>query len=177
MKGYSVKGAGHRAPRKHHVPVVSEIKFPPGVLVAYTDGSTYRSNPGPIGWAVLFVRDNDEEMNPVTFCVPWQLVGAHEHGSSSRAELMGVVWALEHAPHEDLVIRCDSLATVNACLGLFHPRRNLDLWQRFHTVVNNRKRHGLSTHFEHVRGHYQDHYNKRVDRLAAEHLRDSAASQ
>lgn len=177
MKHYSVKAAGHRPKHRHKEPVViPEVHFPPGELVAYTDGSTFRRNPGPIGWAVLYVRDNDDEMDPVTFTIPWQLVGAHKCGSSTRAELMAIVWALEHAPHENLTIRSDSLVTINTCNGLWTAHKNNDLWARYERVMERRTRHGLVTTFEHVRGHYQDRYNKRVDKLASEHLRTTGLS-
>ena len=131
--------------------------LPANTLVAYTDGSTYRNNPGPVSWAVVFVRDG-------VVCRVEH--GALSHGTNNRAELLAVIWALERETTEDLVIRSDSLYVVNCATQRWQRRANLDLWERFERAYAYRTRRGLATTFEHVHGHQADPYNIFVDEEA-----------
>lgn len=172
-----MKAAGHRAPRTTRVtaPPPPVVGFAPGRLVAYTDGTTFRGNPAPIAWAALFVRDDRAEPDPHDPTRPFALAGAHALGNNNRAELMAIVSAIEHAPHEHLTVRTDSLLTLNCCTAAWPRRGDPGLWARFCAIIAKRERHGLATDFEHVRGHHQDPYNKDVHRLATEHAHRCAA--
>lgn len=149
---------------------------PPGLLIAYTDGSTFRANPGPISWAVVYTRDGEHEARPSgEEGEPWELVGAYATGTNNRAELMAVCWAVEHAPAEDLMIRSDSMMTVRCARGEWTARKNNDLWERFREAVRQRFERGLMTDIEHVKGHYKDEFNKRADFLASRHAENNFA--
>ena len=127
-------------------------------VIAYTDGSTHIHNPGPISWAVVYVDQS---------VIVHEDSGALWEGTNNRAELMGVIWAMERCPfHTDLLIRSDSTYVVNIAKGLWNARSNLYLWQRFHEAKALRKKKGLKTAFSYVRGHFDDEYNKRADCLA-----------
>lgn len=129
------------------------------MIIAYTDGSTRLSNPGPMAWSVVYV-ENDE--------IIAEEAGALYHGTNNKAEILGVIWALEHQDREDLVIRSDSVLTLNIATGVWRAKTNLDLWERFHVIMNKRDSRGLATQFQYVKGHSTDIYNKRADSLARE---------
>lgn len=139
----------------------------PGRLLAYTDGSTFRANPGPISWAIVFVRDDRVEL----FADGRERieVGAHHHGTNNRAELMGIIRALEIETVEDLTVVSDSMVTVRCAKGEFRRNANLDLWSRFDAALGVRERRGLKTGFRHVKGHHVNPHNRLADRLAAAH--------
>ena len=125
--------------------------------IAYTDGSTHKTNPGPMSWAVVYVEDDQ---------VVKEETGALYTGTNNKAELLAVIWALEHEATEDLVIRSDSLFVLNIATGLWTPRANFDLWERFESALAKREKRGLATQFQHVKGHHLDPYNRRADSLA-----------
>lgn len=128
------------------------------MLIAYTDGSTWKSNPGPMSWAVVYVRDDE---------IVCEETGSFHTGTNNRAELMAVIWAMERYGHnEDLLIRTDSTLTANIGMGVWQPRTNLELWERFAVAIGRRERKGLATQFQHVKGHAHDPYNRRADWLA-----------
>lgn len=141
-------------------------------LLAYTDGSTWKKNPGPMSWAVVFVRDDVVATD--TFGADRVLVGASGHGTNNRAELMGVITALEHETGEDLTILTDSLVTLRCATGLYQRHANRDLWERFDRALDLRKMRGLATSFRHVKGHNGNKYNNMADRLASEHAESIA---
>lgn len=138
-----------------------------GRLHAYTDGSTFRANPGPISWAVVFVRDDEIELDNMGR--ERIEVGAHHHGTNNRAELMAVIRALELERLEDLTVVSDSMVTVRCAKGEFRRNANLDLWQRFEAALETRRRRGLKTGFRHVKGHHVNPHNRLADRLAGAH--------
>lgn len=127
------------------------------MLIAYTDGSTLLENPGPMSWAVVYV-EHDQIVREET--------GALYAGTNNRAELLAVIWALEHEAGQDLTIRSDSLYTLNIASGLWRAKSNVDLWERFDRALEKRELRGLVTQFEHVKGHHVDAFNKRADALA-----------
>lgn len=97
-------------------------------------------------------------------------------GTNNRAELEAVIMALECEADDDLTIVCDSELTIRIIQGVYSPRANLDLWQRFNTLLTRRDDRRLATHWIHTRGHqtpgsatwHPGHgpYNRRADELA-----------
>lgn len=138
-----------------------------GRLYAYTDGSTFRANPGPISWAVVFVRDDRVALLPDGR--ERIEVGAHHHGTNNRAELMGIIRALESETIEDMTVVSDSMVTIRCAKGEFRRNANLDLWERFDAALELRRRRGLRTGFQHVKGHHVNPHNRLADRLASAH--------
>ena len=140
---------------------------PEGRLLAYTDGSTWKSNPGPMAWAVVWVRDG--QLVQGDDGVARTQAGAYREGTNNRAELMGVVWAMEHECTEDITVVTDSMVTVKCANGIYQRHANRDLWARFEEALQKRARRGLETRFVHVKGHHVDPFNRMADRLAGEH--------
>jgi ribonuclease HI len=127
------------------------------MIIAYTDGSTWRKNPGPMAWAVVYVENS---------IIVGELQGALYHGTNNRAEILGVIWALENEDRKDLVIRTDSIAVLNVATGIWRAKANMELWDRFNAIINKRDSRGLATQFQYVKGHGMDVYNRRADELA-----------
>jgi ribonuclease HI len=136
---------------------------------AYTDGSTFGPQPAPISWAVVFVKDGvmvDER------------IGAGPLGSNNRAELHGVIMALEDDRFDEMTVVSDSKLTILACLSVYTPQANLDLWDRYDVAITRREARGAATHYLHVKGHttptgdrwdpIHSLHNRRADKLAAE---------
>lgn len=144
-----------------------------GKLLAYTDGSTFQSNPGPMSWAVVYVRDGMIERTGEG--LPRELTGACETGTNNRAELMGVIWALENETSESLIVMTDSLVTMKCATGVYRRNANKDLWERFEKAMTFRERRGLATEFCHVKGHHVDPFNRKADKLASEHAKAAFA--
>jgi ribonuclease HI len=140
-----------------------------GTRYAFTDGSTWRSNPGPIAWSVVFVEEGHPEGTRdgrrQALCVG-ELTGAHAEGTNNVAELMAVVWALEHERLRDLVVVTDSILIYNLCRGTWRARSHRDLYARFERALAVRQRRGLATDFRIVKGHNKDPWNRRADQLA-----------
>lgn len=152
-------------------PIPSQY-YVPGKLYVYTDGSTYKSNPGPISWAVIFIRDGHVVKENGVDRIE---VGAAATGTNNRAELMGVIWALEREKREDLEVMTDSLFVLYGAKGIHKRRKNRDLWHRLDEAVAFRTRRGLTTEFTHVRSH-QDPFNRQADKLATKHAQSNFAS-
>jgi ribonuclease HI len=152
------------------------IQVPPtwikGQLYAYTDGSTFRSNPGPISWAVVYVRDgailyngNKERSH----------VGAYATGTNMRAELYGLIWALKYETTEDLIVMTDSQVMVNCANGDSKRHANKDLWEQYEEFLLAREKRNLITQITHVKGHGNDPFNRHVDKMASAHARQNYA--
>lgn len=135
-------------------------------LYIYTDGSTFRANPGPMSWAVVYVENNIATSTEV---------GAAAQGTNNRAELMAVIWALERGPERDFTIRSDSMITLKCASGEYRRRSNLDLWKRFDSALKKRRDKGFATQFEYVKGHDADEFNRMADKLAGQHARANFA--
>ena len=165
MLAFQRRRCGYR--RRQRKPVVKHVPDP-GQLLAYTDGSTFRANPGPMSWAVVFVRDGAvADERTVTGCL--------HAGTNNRAELLAVIVALEHETTEHLTVMTDSMVTIKCATGVYRRHANRDLWARFDRALEVRSRRGLRTEFRHVKGHHVDPFNKMADALAAEHGRNAFA--
>lgn len=127
-----------------------------------------------MSWAVVYVRNGAVETDAEG--AQRIALGALGEGTNNRAELMGVITALERETREDLTIMTDSLVTLRCASGLYRRHANLDLWERFDQALDIRKRRGLQTNFRHVKGHNGDRFNNMADRLASEHAESLARS-
>jgi ribonuclease HI len=130
-------------------------------LIVYTDGSS-RDNPGPGGYgAILKWGDSEKELSK-----------GFLRTTNNRMELMAVIAALESLKKTglDIVIYSDSQYVVKAVeqgwlknwlATDFKGKKNKDLWLRFYELAS---RHRIK--FNWVRGHADNPYNNRCDRLA-----------
>jgi ribonuclease HI len=146
---------------------------------AYTDGACLANPNGPGGWAAVVALSGG-------VADTWELWGHLSSTSNNRAEILGVLAALEWAPAQStIVVRSDSQYTVNVLAGTYKAKANVDLWTELRRVVAEKS---LTVRPEWVRGHAGDPGNERADRLAvlgavngdieqAEQLRAKAGSE
>lgn len=130
-------------------------------LVVYTDGSS-RGNPGPGGYGAILKWGTIEK----------ELTNGYRRTTNNRMELMAVIAALESLKKEQLniIIYSDSQYVVKAVeqgwlknwLKIdFKDKKNKDLWLRYHELA---QQHRIK--FSWVRGHADNPYNNRCDKLA-----------
>ena len=134
-------------------------------VTIYTDGAC-SGNPGPGGWgAVLRYGEYEREMS-----------GGEGSTTNNRMELTGVITALE-ALREPCIVELysDSKYVVDALSKGWavswrkrgwikadkKPALNADLWEKLLSLA---EMHELRCHW--VRGHAENEYNNRCDRLA-----------
>jgi ribonuclease HI len=131
-------------------------------LVIYTDGAS-RGNPGPGGYGAILRWGNAEK----------EISHGYRRTTNNRMELMAVIAALESLKKADLniTIYSDSQYVVKAveqgwlkkwiATNFSGDKKNKDLWLRYHELA-------LHHHvkFVWVKGHAQNSYNNRCDRLA-----------
>lgn len=136
-------------------------------VVIYTDGAC-SGNPGPGGWgAILCAKGVQKEIS-----------GGEKLTTNNRMELMAVIMALEALTRPcEVDLYSDSAYVVNAFnnnwVGSWQRNgwknsakaevANKDLWQRL-LVQTGRHR----VHFIKVKGHADNEFNNRCDRLAVE---------
>ena len=136
----------------------------------YTDGSCLQ-NPGPGGWAFLWVHpDGVDTMaadgvgtmaadgakrKHITQC------GGEYKTTNNRMELQAVIEALLFIPHEGIDIYTDSLWVMRCANGTWKRKANLDLWDKFDSIAKHK-----DLRWTWVRGHCGNIYNTQVDRLA-----------
>jgi ribonuclease HI len=133
-----------------------------GKLIVYTDGSS-RGNPGPGGYGAILKWGNTEK----------EISGGYQRTTNNRMELMAVIAALESLkkPNLDIIIYSDSQYIVKAVeLGWLKTwlatnfnggKKNKDLWLRYNELAG---QHTIK--FNWVKGHAENPYNNRCDRLA-----------
>ena len=134
------------------------------MITAYIDGGS-RGNPGPAGYGVQIVGDDD--------AVVAELHGSLSHSTNNVAEYHGLLaalaWAVDHG-HKTLHIRSDSELLVKQLRGEYRVKNPglQPLYQDARALVG---RLGRVT-FEHVRREY----NKEADRLANLAMDEAAAT-
>jgi ribonuclease HI len=129
----------------------------PEAYQAYTDGACLANPNGPGGWAAVVARNG-------VSADTWELWGHLSSTSNNRAEVLGVLAALEWVPpRSTIVVRSDSQYTVNVLAGTYKAKANVDLWTELRRVVAEKS---LIVRPEWVRGHAGDPGNERADRLA-----------
>lgn len=134
-------------------------------VIIYTDGAC-SGNPGPGGWGVVLKYKNIEK----------ELSGREEHTTNNRMELTAVIKALAALKKSCKVfLHSDSSLIINAFNEKWlerwkkkdwktksnNDRRNKDLWLKILELV---ELHDIT--WIKVKGHADDEYNKRADRLA-----------
>jgi ribonuclease HI len=132
-------------------------------IIIYTDGSS-RGNPGPGGYGtILMFGDRRKEIS-----------GGYKLTTNNRMELMAVIAGLEALKRSDLpiVIYSDSKYVVDAVTKGwlenwfktgFKGKKNRDLWERYAELSK-----GLKIQFKWVKGHADNPFNNRCDKLATE---------
>ncbi len=136
--------------------------MPANKLIIYTDGSS-RGNPGPGGYgAILKWGDTEKEISR-----------GYQHTTNNRMELMAVIAALESLKKANLniIIYSDSQYIVKAveqgwlkkwlATNFKDGKKNKDLWLRYNELAS---QHHIK--FNWVKGHAENPYNNRCDRLA-----------
>jgi ribonuclease HI len=131
-------------------------------LVVYTDGSS-RGNPGPGGYAAILKWGDTEK----------ELSGGFTRTTNNRMELMAVIAALESLKRTGLniLVYSDSQYVVRAieegwlknwiASNFKGGKKNKDLWLRYNELAS---KHNIK--FNWVRGHADNPYNNRCDKLA-----------
>jgi ribonuclease HI len=131
-------------------------------LVVYTDGSS-RGNPGPGGYAAILKWGDTEK----------ELSGGFRLTTNNRMELMAVIAALESLKRTGLniLVYSDSQYVVKAieqgwlknwiATNFKGGKKNKDLWLRYYDLAS---KHNIK--FNWVRGHADNPYNNRCDKLA-----------
>lgn len=134
-------------------------------VTVYTDGAC-SGNPGPGGWCAILIYNGTEKV----------LSGGKKLTTNNEMELTAVVQALGALKEKcEVELYSDSLYVVNAVnKGWINNWRkngwknskkeilpNLELWQAFDPLINTHK-----VTFIWVKGHAQNEYNERCDRIA-----------
>ena len=130
----------------------------------YTDGAC-SGNPGPGGWgAVLTWRGREKEIS-----------GWSGHTTNNRMELLAAIRALEALRRPVRVVLVTDSQYLKKGITEWLPRwegagwrtkaggsvKNQDLWRRLRSAM---ERHRVEWRW--IKGHAQDPYNERADRLA-----------
>jgi ribonuclease HI len=134
-------------------------------VVIHTDGAC-SGNPGPGGWAAILVWNGTEK----------EISGGEPDTTNNRMELTAAIEALRRLKEPcDAVLRSDSAYLVKAFnegwirtwqaegwrAGKRNEVKNVDLWK---TLIELAGRHRIR--WELVKGHSDDEWNERCDRLA-----------
>jgi len=144
-------------------------------VTIYTDGAC-SGNPGPGGWgAILCYRGTEKELS-----------GGEAMTTNNRMELTGVIAALEALKEPCAVeLWSDSKYVIDALEKGWavswkrkgwiksdkKPALNSDLWERLLALT---EKHEM--HYHWVKGHADNEYNNRCDRMAVEQ-RDRFAAE
>ena len=141
-------------------------------MTIYTDGSC-RYNPGPGGFGVIVLNDQDEVVN--------YHAEQSEETTNNREELKAILWAFlkygvpAAAGTEPPTVYSDSAYCINTFTNWMFSwakngwiksdkkvPENLDLIQMFYRRWNQ----GYRINFQKVKGHSGEKWNEMVDRLA-----------
>jgi len=145
-------------------------------IVVYTDGAC-SGNPGPGGWGavIIFPDGTVQEMS-----------GGEEHTTNQRMEMKAAIKALSTLePSSKVELYSDSAYLVNAFLqgwlekwkknGWLTAKKkdvdNRDLWEELVTLEEK-----LNITWKKVKGHSNDYYNDKCDKLAREAIPKGASS-
>lgn len=132
----------------------------------YTDGSA-RGNPGPGGWAAVFVMEGKEI----------EIGGRSDHATNNQMELQGAIEALRYCKNnnlENIEIVSDSKYVI---LGITEwivgwqkngwrnaakkPVVNRELWEELHALNQ-----AIKPKWSYVEGHAGHEHNERADIIA-----------
>ncbi|MDI6401000.1 ribonuclease HI [Balneolaceae bacterium ANBcel3] len=136
-------------------------------VIVYTDGAC-SGNPGPGGWGAILIHNKREK----------SISGSEAHTTNNRMELTAIIEALNALKKPcQVAIHSDSALIINAFTDGWidnwlrrgwkkadkKPVENRDLWERLLTAM---KPHRVE--WVKVKGHSDNEYNNRADRLAVE---------
>ena len=136
--------------------------MPGNKLIVYTDGSS-RGNPGPGGYGAILKWGTTEK----------EISGGYRRTTNNRMELMAVIAALESLikTNLDILVYSDSQYIINTvekgwlknwiATDFKGGKKNKDLWLRYNELAG---QHHIK--FNWVKGHADNPYNNRCDRLA-----------
>lgn len=134
-------------------------------VIIYTDGAC-SGNPGPGGYAAVLMYNGREK----------EIVGAEKDTTNNKMEMMAVIKGLEALKFPcEVTIYSDSSYVVDSIeKGWIYgwkkkgwiksdkkPVKNVELWERLLELMNIHK-----VSFVKVKGHADNEYNNRCDRLA-----------
>ncbi len=118
----------------------------------YTDGSC-SGNPGQGGWAGLIIDDQKIET---------EISGFESNTTNNRMELLAVIKSIEKIEDGSAInLYSDSQYVINSITKNWKKEKNVDLWNELEKVLVNK-----SVQWFWVRGHSDNEFNNRVDRLA-----------
>lgn len=140
-------------------------------VTIYTDGAC-SGNPGPGGYgAVLIYNGNEREIS-----------GGEKSTTNNKMEMMGVIKALEMLKEKcDVEVYSDSAYVVNSINNKWvyswkknnwiksdkTKAKNIDLWERLLELIDYH-----NVKFVKVKGHADNEYNNRCDKLAVKARED-----
>ena len=134
-------------------------------VVLYTDGAC-SGNPGPGGYGAVLIYGGVEK----------EIFGGEKSTTNNKMEMMAVIKGLEALKEPcEVSVYSDSAYIVNAIEQGWidswkkngwrkadkKPVKNVDLWERLLELMNTHK-----VTFNKVKGHADDEYNNRCDRIA-----------
>ncbi len=139
-------------------------------VIMYTDGAC-SGNPGPGGYAAILMYNGNEK----------EIVGAEKDTTNNKMEMMAVLKGLEQLKYPcDVTIYSDSTYVVDSVEKGWvfswkkknwiksdkKPVKNVELWEQMlkYMSIHNIK-------FVKVKGHSDNEYNNRCDRLAVEAIK------
>ena len=134
-------------------------------VTLYTDGAC-SGNPGPGGYGAVLIYEGVEK----------EIAGGEKSTTNNKMEMMAVIKGLEALKEPcEVSVYSDSAYIVNAIEQGWidswkkngwrkadkKPVKNVDLWERLLELMNTHK-----VTFNKVKGHADDEYNNRCDRIA-----------
>ena len=134
-------------------------------VTLYTDGAC-SGNPGPGGYGAVLIYEGREK----------EISGGEKSTTNNKMEMMAVIKGLEALKEPcEVSVYSDSAYIVNAIEQGWidswkkngwrkadkKPVKNVDLWERLLELMNTHK-----VTFNKVKGHADDEYNNRCDRIA-----------
>ncbi len=127
--------------------------------IIYTDGSCL-GNPGAGGWGALIMMNGREVV----------LRGGEPNTTNNRMEMTAVLealkWLSENGDGRDTEIYSDSSLVVNSMKQGWKRKKNHDIWEKMDTVLEKLKDVRIEWHW--VKGHSDNKFNQRVDKIAVE---------
>ena len=142
-------------------------------VTLYTDGSCL-GNPGPGGWAAILLQDGSQK----------ELSGGEAHTTNNKMELTAVIRGLSELSDPCVVeLWSDSQYVLNGLTKGWaknwkkngwvkankEPALNPELWDQLLTLTD---KHEMDYHW--VKGHADNEYNNRCDKLALEESRKAS---
>lgn len=140
-------------------------------VLIYTDGAC-SGNPGPGGYGAILIYNGKEK----------EISGGEENTTNNKMEMLGVIKALEMLKEKcDVEIYSDSAYVVNSINNKWvyswkknnwiksdkSKAKNIDLWERMLDLISFH-----NVKFIKVKGHADNEYNNRCDKLAVKARED-----